>query len=113
MEADKGFVHRLNYLSFYSANKLLTGTSYPRRQNNPPQELGGGRLVEDIPVDSGPLGERYRLANRASAETLRGFGQETAPMYHGIFAATFRERSLPASCAFAGDAGEELPASSG
>jgi hypothetical protein len=64
-------------------------------------------------VDSGPLDERYRFANRASAETLRGFGQETAPMYHGIFAATFRERSVPASGAFAGDAGEEFPAASG
>ena len=65
-------------------------------------------------MDSGPLDERYRFANRASAETLRGFGQETAPpMYHGIFAVTFRERSVPPSGAFADDAGEEFPAASG
>jgi hypothetical protein len=47
--------------------------------------------VEDILVDPGPLDERYQFAIRASAETWRGFGQETPPaMHHGIFAATFR-----------------------
>ncbi len=47
--------------------------------------------VEEVLVDPGPLDDRYQFIIRASAETWRGFGQETPPpMHHGIFAAAFR-----------------------
>lgn len=47
--------------------------------------------VEDITVDPGPLDEPYQFAIRASADTWRKFSQEVPePMYHGIFAMTFR-----------------------
>jgi hypothetical protein len=47
--------------------------------------------VEEILVDPGPLDDRYQFIIRASAETWRGFGQETPPpMHHGLFAAAFR-----------------------
>ncbi len=53
-------------------------------------KMHGGK-VEDILVDPGPLDDRYQFVIRASAETWRGFGQETPPpMHHGIFAAAFR-----------------------
>lgn len=47
--------------------------------------------VEDILIDPAPLEERYQFAIRASADTWRKFAQkEPPPMYHGIWAATFR-----------------------
>ena len=47
--------------------------------------------VDDVTVDPGPLDERYQFAIRASAETWRRFAQPTPPpMYHGIWAASFR-----------------------
>jgi hypothetical protein len=47
--------------------------------------------VEEILVDPGPLDERYQFIIRASAETWRNFAQDPpSPMYHGIFAASFR-----------------------
>jgi hypothetical protein len=47
--------------------------------------------VAEIAVDPGPLDVRYQFAIRASAETWRGFAADIpAPMYHGIWAATFR-----------------------
>ena len=47
--------------------------------------------VAELAVDPGPLDVGYQFAIRASAETWRGFGTEIpAPMYHGIWAATFR-----------------------
>jgi hypothetical protein len=47
--------------------------------------------VAEIAVDPGPLDVGYQFAIRASAETWRGFATEIpAPMYHGIWAATFR-----------------------
>jgi hypothetical protein len=47
--------------------------------------------VEEVLVDPGPLDDRYQFIIRASAETWRGFGQETPPpMQHGLFAAAFR-----------------------
>jgi hypothetical protein len=47
--------------------------------------------VADIAVDPGPLDMGYQFIVRASAETWREFGAETpAPMYHGIWAATFQ-----------------------
>ncbi len=47
--------------------------------------------VEEILEDPGPLDDRYQFIIRASAETWRGFGQETPPpMHHGLFAAAFR-----------------------
>jgi hypothetical protein len=49
-----------------------------------------GKVVE-IAVDPGPLDVAYQFIVRASAETWREFGVETpAPMYHGIWAATFQ-----------------------
>lgn len=49
-----------------------------------------GRVAE-IAVDPGPLDVRYQFAIRAGAETWRGFAADVpAPMYHGIWAATFR-----------------------
>lgn len=53
-------------------------------------KMHAGR-VEYILVDPGPLDDHYQFVIRASAETWRGFGQETPPpMHHGIFAAAFR-----------------------
>ena len=47
--------------------------------------------VAQVAVDPGPLDVPYQFAIRASAETWRNFGVETpAPMYHGIWAATFQ-----------------------
>jgi hypothetical protein len=47
--------------------------------------------VEEILEDPGPLDERYQFLIRASADTWRKFGEEIPPpMYHGIFAASFR-----------------------
>jgi hypothetical protein len=47
--------------------------------------------VADIAVDPGPLDVGYQFLVRASAETWRNLGTETPPpMYHGIWAATFR-----------------------
>jgi hypothetical protein len=52
--------------------------------------MTSGRVAE-IAVDPGPLDVGYQFAIRASAETWRGFATEIpAPMYHGIWAATFR-----------------------
>jgi hypothetical protein len=48
--------------------------------------------VEEILIDPTDLDTRYQFIVRASAETWRNFGQETPPpMYHGIWAASFRE----------------------
>ena len=48
--------------------------------------------VADIAVDPNPLDERYQFALRASADTWRQFSQQTPPpMYHGIWAASFRK----------------------
>lgn len=53
-------------------------------------EVQSGR-VTNVTVDPGPLDVAYDFAIRASAETWRGFGEPVpAPMYHGIWAATFR-----------------------
>jgi hypothetical protein len=47
--------------------------------------------VTDIAVDPGLLDKRYQFAICASADTWRKFSQPTpSPMYHGIWAATFR-----------------------
>ena len=47
--------------------------------------------VAELAVDPGPLDVGYQFAIRAGAETWRGFGTEMpAPMFHGIWAATFR-----------------------
>ena len=47
--------------------------------------------VAELAVDPGPLDVGYQFAIRASAETWSGFGTAvTAPMFHGIWAATFR-----------------------
>lgn len=47
--------------------------------------------VDHIAVDPNPLDERYQFAIRASPETWRHFSEPTPPpMYHGIWAATFR-----------------------
>jgi hypothetical protein len=47
--------------------------------------------IDNIFVDPGPLDERYQFAIRASADTWRKFAQDPPPpMYHGIWAATFR-----------------------
>jgi hypothetical protein len=49
-----------------------------------------GEVVE-VATDSGPLDVPYQFAIRASAETWRNFGVPVpAPMYHGIWAATFQ-----------------------
>ena len=48
--------------------------------------------VTSIAVDPGPLDEHYEFAIRASADTWRKFSQPIpSPMYHGIWAATFRK----------------------
>jgi hypothetical protein len=53
-------------------------------------EVQSGR-VTNVAVDPGPLDVAYDFAIRASAETWRGFGEPVpAPMYHGIWAATFQ-----------------------
>ena len=47
--------------------------------------------VTHVTVDPGPLDVAYQFAIRASAETWRGFGEETpAAMFHGIWAASFQ-----------------------
>jgi hypothetical protein len=47
--------------------------------------------VDELAVDVGPLDVPYQFLVRASAETWRNFGvAEPPPMYHGIWAATFR-----------------------
>jgi hypothetical protein len=47
--------------------------------------------VTHVAVDPGPLDVHYQFAIRASAETWREFGVAVpAPMYHGLWAATFR-----------------------
>ena len=47
--------------------------------------------VTHVPVNPGPLDVAYQFAIRASAETWRGFGEETpAAMFHGIWAASFQ-----------------------
>ena len=53
-------------------------------------EVQSGRVV-NVAVDPGPLDVAYDFAIRASAATWRGFGEPVpAPMYHGIWAATFQ-----------------------
>ena len=53
-------------------------------------EVQSGR-VTNVTVDPGPLDVAYDFAIRAGAETWRGFGEHVpAPMFHGIWAATFR-----------------------
>ena len=48
--------------------------------------------VQEILVDPMPVEKRYQFVIRASAETWRKFAQDPPPpMYHGIFAALFRE----------------------
>ena len=48
--------------------------------------------VENVLVDPEPLDEQYQFAIRASADTWRKFAQAIPlPMYHGIWAASFRE----------------------
>lgn len=52
--------------------------------------LVSGKITE-VAVDPGPLDMGYQFIVRASAETWREFGSEMpAPMYHGIWAATFQ-----------------------
>lgn len=47
--------------------------------------------VTHVTVDPGPLDVPYQFAIRASVETWREFGVAVpAPMYHGLWAATFR-----------------------
>jgi hypothetical protein len=47
--------------------------------------------VATVAVDPGPLDVPYQFAIRASADTWRNFGVAMpAPMYHGIWAATFQ-----------------------
>jgi hypothetical protein len=47
--------------------------------------------IAEMAVDTGPLDVPYQFLVRASAATWREFGAPNpAPMYHGIFAATFR-----------------------
>jgi hypothetical protein len=47
--------------------------------------------VDRVAIDPGSLEEHYQFAIRASADTWRKFAQPTPPpMYHGIWAATFR-----------------------
>ena len=49
-----------------------------------------GKVVE-VAVDPGPIDVHYQFAIRASADTWRNFGEAMpAPMYHGIWAATFQ-----------------------
>lgn len=52
--------------------------------------MDAGRVAE-ILIDPGPLDVRYEFAIRASPETWLRFATPTPPpMYHGIWAATFR-----------------------
>jgi hypothetical protein len=47
--------------------------------------------VAELSVDTGPLDVPYQFLVRAGAETWRRFATPVPdPMYHGIFAATFR-----------------------
>lgn len=47
--------------------------------------------VTRVAVDPGPLDVPYQFAIRAGADTWREFGRPVpAPMYHGIWAATFQ-----------------------
>jgi hypothetical protein len=47
--------------------------------------------VATVAVNPGPLDVPYQFAIRASADTWRNFGAAVpAPMYHGIWAATFQ-----------------------
>jgi hypothetical protein len=49
-----------------------------------------GKIIE-ITVDAGPLDVPHQFVVRAGAETWRHFGvPHPEPMYHGIWAATFR-----------------------
>lgn len=49
-----------------------------------------GKIIE-IAADAGPLDMPYQFLVRASADTWRHFGvPHPDPMYHGIWAATFR-----------------------
>jgi hypothetical protein len=53
-------------------------------------EVVSGKVV-NVGADPGPLDVPYEFLVRASAETWRNFGTDVpAPMYHGIWAATFR-----------------------
>lgn len=53
-------------------------------------EIESGK-VTNVAVDPGPLDVPYQFAIRASAATWREFGQPVpAPMFHGIWAATFQ-----------------------
>lgn len=48
--------------------------------------------VRNLVIDPGPLDQGYQFAIRASADTWRNFATPTPkPMYHGIWAATFRK----------------------
>lgn len=52
--------------------------------------MNAGRVAE-VAVDPGPLDAPYQFAIKASAATWREFGTEMpAPMFHGIWAATFQ-----------------------
>jgi hypothetical protein len=47
--------------------------------------------VDGIAIDPGPLDEHYQFAVRWTSEGWRKFAQpEPPPMYHGLWAATFR-----------------------
>lgn len=47
--------------------------------------------VTNVAVDPGPLDVPYQFSIKASAATWREFGQPVpAPMFHGIWAATFQ-----------------------
>jgi hypothetical protein len=53
-------------------------------------QVDRGKIV-DIAVDPGPLDVSYQFAIKASANTWRNFGVRVpAPMYHGIWAASFQ-----------------------
>lgn len=52
--------------------------------------MNAGKVAE-IAVDPGPLDVAYQFSIKASAATWREFSKETPnPMFHGIWAATFR-----------------------
>jgi hypothetical protein len=52
--------------------------------------MDAGKIME-LWLDPAPLDERYDFSIRASADTWRAFATRTPPpMYHGIWAATFR-----------------------
>jgi hypothetical protein len=53
-------------------------------------KMNGGR-VDEVAIDPGDLEVPYQFAIRASAETWDKLAQPVpAPMYHGLWAATFR-----------------------